>query len=100
MFLVTLSTFVMTHMPIVAAWFQGEEAAVGWDPISLWKQMGWLARGVVIILFIMSAWSIGVMIDRWIAFSGARKQSRMFAPQVAGALREGKIDEAVRVAER
>jgi biopolymer transport protein ExbB len=41
-----------------------------------------------------------VMIDRWIAFSGARKQSRMFAPQVAGALREGKIDEAVRVAER
>ena len=99
MFLVTLSTFVMTHMPLVAAWFQ-EEAAVGWDPISLWKQMGWLARGVVIILFIMSAWSIGVMIDRWIAFSGARKQSRMFAPQVAGALRDGKIEEAVRVAER
>jgi biopolymer transport protein ExbB len=99
MLLVTLSTFVMTHMPTFAAFFQ-EEAQVAWDPISLWKQMGWLARGVVIILFIMSAWSIGVMIDRWIAFSGARKQSRMFAPQVAGALREGKIDEAVRVAER
>jgi biopolymer transport protein ExbB len=99
MFLI-LSTFVLTHMPTLAVFFQGEEQAIGWDPISLWRQMGWLARGVVIILFIMSAWSIGVMIDRWIAFSGARKQSRMFAPQVAGALREGKIEEAVRVAER
>jgi biopolymer transport protein ExbB/biopolymer transport protein TolQ len=62
--------------------------------------MGWPARIVVIILFIMSAWSIGVMIDRYIAFNAARKQSRSFAPQVAGALRDGKIDEAIRVAER
>jgi biopolymer transport protein ExbB/biopolymer transport protein TolQ len=62
--------------------------------------MGILAKAVVIILFIMSGWSIGVMIDRWMAFSAARKQSRAFAPAVAGALREGKIDEAIRVAER
>ena len=48
----------------------------------------------------MSAWSIGVMIDRWLAFSVARKQSRQFAPAVGGALREGKLDEAIRVAER
>src|SRR5512146_1473115 len=80
---------------------QGEGmGTVGWDPRALWIQMGWLARAVVIALFIMSAWSIGVMIDRWIAFSAARKQSRQFAPAVAGALREGKMDEAVRVAER
>src|SRR3982750_1200136 len=101
MLFVILSTFVLTHMPTVAAFFQeGGEAQIGWDPISLWRQMGWLARAVVIVLFIMSAWSIGVMIDRWIAFSGARKQSRMFAPQVAGALREGKIDEAIKIADR
>ncbi|HVZ59234.1 MAG TPA: MotA/TolQ/ExbB proton channel family protein [Terriglobales bacterium] len=62
--------------------------------------MGFLAKAVVIVLFIMSGWSIGVMIDRWMAFSAARKQSRAFAPAVAGALREGKIDEAIRVAER
>src|SRR5262249_30532676 len=30
----------------------------------------------------------------------ARKQSRQFAPLVAGALREGKLDEAIRVSER
>src|SRR5438067_9632860 len=80
-------------------WLQGE-AEVGWDPISLWKQMGWLALVIVGILLIMSAWSIGVMIDRWIAFNAARTQSRSFAPAVAGALREGKLDEAIRVAER
>jgi biopolymer transport protein ExbB len=73
---------------------------VGWDPRALWSQMGWLARAVVIVLFIMSAWSIGVMIDRLIAFSAARKQSRQFAPAVAGALREGKLDEAIKIADR
>jgi biopolymer transport protein ExbB/biopolymer transport protein TolQ len=66
----------------------------------MWNQMGWLARFVVITLFIMSAWSIGVMIDRVIAYNGARAQSRQFAPAVAGALREGKLDEAIKIADR
>jgi len=100
MFFANIASVVLTQAATFAAWLQTEGGMPGWDPISLWNQMGWLARIVVIILFIQSAWSIGVMIDRWIAFSGARKQSRMFAPQVAGALREGKIDEAVRIAER
>jgi len=73
---------------------------VGFDPRSMWNQMGMLARLVVIVLFIMSAWSIGVMIDRVIAYSGARGQSRQFAPAVAGALREGKLDEAIKIADR
>jgi biopolymer transport protein ExbB/biopolymer transport protein TolQ len=66
----------------------------------MWGSMGWLAKAVVIALFLMSAWSIGVMIDRLIAYNGARKQSRQFAPAVAGALREGKLDEAIKIADR
>jgi biopolymer transport protein ExbB/biopolymer transport protein TolQ len=77
-----------------------QEGAVGWDVRSLWAQMGVLAKAVVIILFLMSAWSIGIMIDRYLAHSGARKQSRAFAPAVAGALREGKLDEAIKIADR
>ena len=65
-----------------------QEGGVSFDPRSMWNQMGLLAKLVVITLFIMSAWSIGVMIDRLIAYSGARGQSRQFAPAVAGALRE------------
>jgi len=38
--------------------------AVSFDPRAMWGQMSWPARLVVIVLFIMSAWSIGVMIDR------------------------------------
>src|SRR6202521_4129465 len=77
-----------------------QEASVGWDVRSLWGQMGPLAKAVVIGLFFMSAWSIGVMIDRFLAYNAARKQSRAFAPAVAGALRDGRIDEAIKVAER
>jgi biopolymer transport protein ExbB len=77
-----------------------QEETVSFDPLGMWRTMGNSARAVVIILFIMSAWSIGVMIDRWIAFSGAKKQSRVFAPAVAGALKDGKIDEAIQIAEQ
>ena len=62
--------------------------------------MDWLAKGVVVVMFIMSAWSIGVMIDRFLAFKAAKDQSRQFAPAVAGALREGKLDEAIKIADR
>jgi biopolymer transport protein ExbB len=77
-----------------------QEGQVSFDLRGMWSQMDWLARAVVIILFIMSAWSIGVMIDRLMAFNGARTQSRQFAPAVAGALREGKLDEAIKIADR
>src|SRR6202040_64101 len=96
---VNLAAVALSNFHLFAAWLL-QEGSVGWDPISLWKQMGLLAKAVVIILFVMSGWSIGVMIDRAMAFSAARKQSRAFAPAVAGALRDGKIDEAIKVAER
>jgi biopolymer transport protein ExbB/biopolymer transport protein TolQ len=77
-----------------------QEAAPSFDVRSMWEQMGWTAKVVVIGLFFMSAYSIGVMIDRLLAYSAARKQSRLFVPAVAGALREGKLDEAIKVADR
>ncbi|MGE5569599.1 MAG: MotA/TolQ/ExbB proton channel family protein [Rhodospirillales bacterium] len=88
------------QLQVWAIWLIQEGGTIGWDPRSLWNQMGWLARAVVILLFLMSALSIGVMIDRLIAYSAARKQSRAFAPAVAGALREGKLDEAIKIADR
>jgi biopolymer transport protein ExbB len=91
---------MLLQLQVWALYLLQEQPAVGWDPRSLWNQMGWPARLVVICLFIMSAYSIGVMIDRVLAYNAARKQSRMFAPAVAGALREGKLDEAVKIADR
>jgi len=88
------------HASTLGAFFQDDNAGIGFGPVALWNQMGWLARGVVIVLLIMSVWSLAVMIDRYLYFAAARKQSREFAPRVAGALKEGKLDEAVKVADR
>ena len=99
MFVANIAPHALHNISTMAMWLF-QDQPVGWDPISLWKQMGFIARSVVVILFVMSGWSIGVMIDRWMAFGAARKQSRAFAPAVAGALRDGKIDEAIKVAER
>ena len=79
---------------------QEGSGAVSFDLRSMWDSMGLPARIVVITLFIMSVWSFGVMADRLIAYSGARKQSRALVPAVAGALREGKLDEAIKIADR
>ncbi len=84
----------------VWALFLLQEAGPQWDARGLWNNMGALAKAVVVVMFIMSAWSIGVMIDRLMAYSAAKKQSRAFAPAVAGALREGKLEEAIKIADR
>src|SRR5439155_23393497 len=100
MFAAHAATHLVAHISTTATWLLQEAGAPQWDPISLWKQMGWVARAVVISLFIMSGWSSGAMIDCCIGFTAARQQSRAFAPAVAGALRDGKIDEPNKVAER
>ena len=67
--------------------------------VELWNSMGGIAKGVVVILAIMSAYSISVMIERWLTYRQARKQSRLFTPAVAECLKDGKIDEAIALGE-
>jgi biopolymer transport protein ExbB/biopolymer transport protein TolQ len=91
---------LVLQLQVWALWLFQEQEGISFDPRSVWGNMGVAAKLVVLCLFIMSAWSIGVMIDRLIAYNAARKQSRAFAPAVAGALREGKLDEAIKIADR
>jgi len=88
-----------SHMVSSLAFFE-EEATVGFSPLELWAHMGGLAKCVAVLLFVESIWSLAVMIDRYIYFSAARKQSREFAPKVAGALKDAKLDEAIKIADR
>ncbi len=87
------------HTSTLAAFFQDQQQA-GFSIVEMWHSMGWLPKAVVFVLLIMSVWSLAVMIDRALYFSAARKQSREFAPRVAGALKEGRLDEAIKVADR
>jgi len=68
--------------------------------VELWNAMGGIAKGVVVLLFILSAYSISVMVERWLTYRQARKQSRLFTPAVAECLKDGKIDEAIALGEQ
>src|SRR5260221_5458107 len=59
------------------------------------QSMTWVAKGVAIILVIMSMWSIGVAIERIFTFTQARNQSKLYAPQVAKHLKEGRLKDAI-----
>src|SRR5437899_8840149 len=64
------------------------------------KNMGAVAITVVIILLIMSVYSIAIMVERYLTYTAAKKQSREFAPRVAQALKDNRIEEAINISDR
>jgi biopolymer transport protein ExbB/biopolymer transport protein TolQ len=46
-------------------------------------------------LFFMSMWSFGVAIERIFTYTQARNQSKLYAPQVAKHLKEGRLKDAI-----
>jgi biopolymer transport protein ExbB len=69
------------------------------DLMHMWAQMGPVAKGVAAVLVFMSMWSFGVAIERYYTFSQARKQSKLYAPQVAKHLKEGRLKDALSVSQ-
>jgi biopolymer transport protein ExbB/TolQ len=67
------------------------------DLMHMWEQMGWVAKVIGVILIIMSMISFGVAIERIFTFSQARKQSKLYAPQVAKHLKEGRLKDAIAI---
>ena len=63
--------------------------------IEIWNQMGMFAKAIAYVLFAMSMLSFGVAIERIYTFMQARKQSKLYAPQVAKALKEGRLKDAI-----
>ena len=56
-----------------------------------------MAKGIGVILVIMSMISFGVAIERIYTFTQARKQSKLYAPQVAKHLKEGRLKDAIAI---
>jgi biopolymer transport protein ExbB len=65
------------------------------DYVGMWEEMGYLAKAVAFVLLIMSMWSIGVAIERILTYNKARTQSKLYAPQVAKHLKEGRLKDAI-----
>jgi biopolymer transport protein ExbB/TolQ len=72
-----------------------QAAAGGLNLIDIAQNMSGIAIAVAVILFIMSFWSVGVAIERIYTYNQARKQSKLYAPQVAKHLKDGRLKEAI-----
>ena len=67
------------------------------DLMHMWNEMGFVAKSIAVILVIMSMISFGVAIERIYTFTQARKQSKLYAPQVAKHLKEGRLKDAIAI---
>src|SRR4026209_395941 len=63
--------------------------------MQMYQQMTWVAKAVAFVLLIMSMWSLGVGIERFFTYSQARNQSKLYAPQVAKHLKDGRLKDAI-----
>jgi len=65
--------------------------------VDVWNQMSVFAKAIAFVLFVMSMLSIGVAVERIYTFVQARKQSRLYAPQVAKHLKDGRLKDAIAI---
>src|SRR5258706_16130556 len=66
--------------------------------MQMFQSMTYVAKAVAFVLLIMSMWSLGVGIERFFTYQQARNQSRLFAPQVAKHIKEGRLKDAIALA--
>ena len=69
-------------------------------PVALWQSMGLIAKGVVIILAILSIYSLAVSVERLIVFAKAKKQSLQFAKLVTEHLKQDRPQAAIDAAKK
>ena len=66
----------------------------------LWAQMSILPRSVVIILLLMSIWSLYVTIERFLVYRKANKQSLAYLKQASVLLSQDRAQEALDLARK
>jgi biopolymer transport protein ExbB/TolQ len=68
--------------------------------IGMWQSMNWVAKGVVIVLAIMSVWSLTIAIERLYRFQMAKKESLRLAREITPMLKQHKLEEAINFANK
>lgn len=71
---------------------------MNFDLVEIYHHMGPLARCIAFFLFAMMIASIGVVVERTIAFAKARAQTRAFVAKAATVLSEWKLEEVEKLA--
>src|SRR5436190_21702417 len=67
--------------------------------LGLWHAMGNFAKGIVIVMVIMSIYSLTIMVSKWWSLRKAQKETIKFAPEFSQFLEEDNLTEAIRLAE-
>ena len=67
--------------------------------MGMWNSMTPLGKGIVIVLLIMSAWSLTIAIERLWRFHQAKKQSLQVAKDITPLLKQHKLEDAIRLAQ-
>src|SRR5689334_8702804 len=67
--------------------------------LGLWHQMGNFAKGIVIVMAVMSIYSLTIMVSKWWSLRKAQKETIKFAPEFSQFLEEDNLTEAIRLAE-
>jgi len=70
------------------------------SPAALWTSMGNLAKGVVVLMAIMSIYSIWVMIERYIIFNRAKNQSLKLLGALSNVLTKGDYQQAIDITKK
>jgi len=96
---ILLNQIYLTMAPVALALLEGE-AAFDFSLMGVIRSLGAVALAVVIVLLIMSVWSIAIMVERFLTYNAAKNQSREFAPKVAASLKNAKIEEAINLSEK
>lgn len=63
--------------------------------VEMWENMGLLARAVVVVLAVMSVYSLGVMGERFYTFMKARSRSMVFIGELGERLKKQDISGAI-----
>lgn len=69
------------------------------DLAHIWATTTWFAKGVWVVLAIMSVWSLSVSIGKWWNLRKAQAETRKFAPEFSQFLEEDNLTEAIKLAE-
>jgi biopolymer transport protein ExbB/TolQ len=68
--------------------------------IGMWQSMNWVAKGVVVVLAIMSVWSLTIAIERLYKFQMAKKESLRLAREITPMLKQHKLEDAINLTKK
>ena len=73
---------------------------MGVDLLHLWAQMGFFAKGIVLIMALMSIFSLTIMLTKLIQIKKSEAATRKFAPTFSRAIQEENLDQAIALSEK